>query len=44
MDRHFPQAAWLRLARPTFDRLRAYKAEHGLRTLDDAVERLMGER
>ena len=27
---------------PAFDRLRAYKAEHGLRTLEDAVERLMG--
>jgi hypothetical protein len=43
MDRHFPGAAWLRLGRPAFDRLRAYKAEHGLRTLEDAVERLMGE-
>jgi hypothetical protein len=43
MDRHFPDAAWLRLGRPAFDRLRAYKAEHGLRTLEDAVERLLGE-
>ena len=43
MDRHFPEAAWLRLGRPTWDRLRAYKAEHGLRTLEDAVERLLGE-
>ena len=43
MDRHFPGAAWLRLARPTFDRLRAYKAEQGCRTLEDALERLMGE-
>jgi hypothetical protein len=43
MDLHFPGAAWLRLGRPAFDRLRAYKAEHGLRTLEDAVERLMGE-
>jgi hypothetical protein len=43
MDRHFPGAAWLRLGRPTFDRLRAYKAEHGLRTLEDAVDRLMEE-
>ncbi len=43
MDRHFPDAAWLRLGRPTFDRLRAYKAEHGCRTLEDALERLMGE-
>jgi hypothetical protein len=41
MDRHFPGAAWLRLGRPTFDRLRAYKAERGLRTLEDAVDRLL---
>lgn len=43
MDRHFPGAAWLRLGRPAFDRLRAYKAEHGLRTLEDAIERLLEE-
>jgi hypothetical protein len=43
MDRHFPDAAWLRIGRPAFDRLRAYKAEHGLRTLEDAVERLLGD-
>ena len=43
MDRHFPGAAWLRLGRPAFDGLRAYKAEHGLRTLEDAVQRLLGE-
>jgi hypothetical protein len=43
MDLHFPGAAWLRLGRVAFDRLRAYKAEQGLRTLDDAVERLLGE-
>jgi hypothetical protein len=43
MDRHFPGAAWVRLGRPAFDGLRAYKAEHGLRTLEDAVECLLGE-
>jgi len=41
MDLHFPDSAWLRLGRPAFDRLRAYKAEHGLRTLEDAVEQLL---
>lgn len=41
MDRHFPGAAWLRVGRPAFERLRAYKSEHGLRTLDEAVERLL---
>jgi hypothetical protein len=44
MDLHFPDAAWLRLGRHSFERLRAYKAEHGLRTLEDAVGRLLGER
>jgi hypothetical protein len=44
LDRHFPGAAWLRLGRPAWDRLRAYKAEHGLRTLEDAVLHLMGDR
>jgi hypothetical protein len=43
MDLHFPGCAWLRLGRPAFDRLRVYKIEHGLRTLEEAVERLMGE-
>lgn len=41
MDRHFPGCAWLRLERPAFDALRAYKSEHGLRTLGDAVARLL---
>lgn len=44
IDRHFPGCAWLRLQRPQFDALRAYKAEHGLRTLDDAVARLLERR
>jgi hypothetical protein len=43
MDRHFPGAAWVRLGRSAFDALGAYKAEHGCRTLEDAVERLLGE-
>jgi hypothetical protein len=44
MERHFPGCAWLRLERPAFDALRAYKAEHGLRTLGDAVARLLEQR
>jgi hypothetical protein len=43
MDAHFPGAAWMRLGRPAFDALRAYKAEHGLHTLEDAVQRLLAE-
>jgi hypothetical protein len=41
MERHFPGAAWMRVERPAFDALRAYKAKHGLRTLDDALQRLL---
>ncbi len=43
MDRHFPGAAWLRLDRGAFDRLRKYKAEHGLMSWDAAIDRLVGE-
>jgi hypothetical protein len=41
MDCHFPGAAWVRLGRPSFDRLRAYKTAQGLRTLEEAVDRLL---
>ncbi len=44
MDRHFPGSAWVRIGRGAFDSLRAYKSEHGLRTLEEAIEQLMGER
>lgn len=40
MDRHFPGAAWLRLRKGTFDRLRAYRSRTSL-SWDDAVERLL---
>jgi hypothetical protein len=43
MDLHFPGTAWLRVARPTFDRLRVDKAQNGLHTLGEAVERLLGD-
>ena len=41
IDRHFPDTAWLRLRRESFDRLAAYKARHTLLTWEDAVERLL---
>lgn len=40
MDRHFPGAAWLRLERETYDRLRDYRARNAL-TWEAAVERLL---
>jgi Family of unknown function (DUF6084) len=43
MDRHFPGAAWLKLDRATWDRLRAYKAAQGLPTWEAAIDRLVGE-
>jgi hypothetical protein len=41
MDRHFPDAAWLRLGRATFDRLLAFKAEGMFMSWDAAVEALL---
>jgi hypothetical protein len=41
MDRHFPQAAWLRLSRPSFDRLSAYKARHAFTSWDAALDSLL---
>jgi hypothetical protein len=41
MERHFPNSAWLRLGRESFDRLRAHKARNALPTWDDAVNSLL---
>jgi hypothetical protein len=41
MDRYFPDSAWLRLRRDTFDRLYAYKARHALASWEDAVDGLL---
>jgi hypothetical protein len=41
MDRHFPNSAWLRLGRETFDRLTAYKARHAFTSWDAAIESLL---
>jgi hypothetical protein len=43
MDRHFPGAAWLRLGRPSFDRLCAYKARHAFQSWDAAIDALLEE-
>ena len=44
MDAHFPGAAWLRLGKDAFDRLRAYRSRNALPTWDDAIEALLEER
>jgi hypothetical protein len=41
MDRHFPDSAWLRLRRASFDRLYAYRARHTLLTWEDTLDALL---
>jgi Family of unknown function (DUF6084) len=41
MDRFFPNSAWLRLDRETFDRLHAYRARNSYLSWDDALEALL---
>ena len=43
VDVHFPGQAWLRVRRETFDRLSVYRGRHGLTSMDDALDRLLGE-
>jgi hypothetical protein len=43
MERHFPDSAWLRLGRDSFDRLQAYKSRRALPSWDDAVDSLLAE-
>lgn len=41
MDRHFPGCAWLRLPKPSFDRLCAYKARGAHTSFESAIESLL---
>lgn len=41
MAHYYPNAAWLRLRKDVFDRLRAYQAARGLPTWDETVTRLL---
>jgi hypothetical protein len=41
MDRFFPNSAWLRLDRGTFDRFHAYRARHAHLSWDEALESLL---
>lgn len=42
IDRHFPDSAWLRLRRDSFDRLTAYKARHSHLTWEQTLDSLLG--
>lgn len=44
MDHYFPQSAWLRLSKQSFDRLSAYKSRNAIATWDDALDSLLGAR
>jgi hypothetical protein len=44
LERHFRGTAWLRLGKPAFDRLSAYKSRHALASWDEAIDGLLEER
>ena len=41
MDQHYPNSAWLRLERDTFDRLYAYKVRNGIPTWEQMLDKLV---
>src|SRR5262249_45194281 len=41
MDAYYPNRAWLCLGREAFDRLYAYKVQHGIPTFDQALIQVM---
>lgn len=41
MEHYYPNSAWLCLRRDIFDRLYAFKREHGLPTWEQALEQLL---
>jgi hypothetical protein len=41
MEYHYPNSVWLYLQRDMFDRLYAYKREHGLATWEQTIEHLL---
>jgi hypothetical protein len=42
MDLHFPDGAWIRVRRDTFDALQRYKSRQALTGWDEALESLLG--
>jgi hypothetical protein len=43
MDAHFPNSAWLRVDRDTFEELQRFKRAGGFRTWESALARLCEE-
>jgi hypothetical protein len=42
IDHYYPETAWLCVRRDVFDRLRSYKARHGIPTWEQTLERMLG--
>ncbi len=42
MEQHYPNTAWLCLQRDVFDKLLAFKAQHGIPTWEKTFERMLG--
>jgi hypothetical protein len=43
MDMHYPRTAWICLQRDVFEKLYKFKAQHGIPTWEQTVERMLGE-
>ena len=41
MDHHYPNQAWVPLNREVFERLYAYRRDHGLPTWEQTIEQLL---
>ncbi|MHB1938560.1 MAG: DUF6084 family protein [Acidobacteriaceae bacterium] len=44
IDQHYPNSAWLRLERDTFDRLYEYKVKNGIPTWDRLLDKLVADK
>ncbi len=44
MDQHYPNSAWLRLERDTFDRLHEYKVRNGIPTWEQMLNKLVASK
>lgn len=42
MDQHFPNSAWVRMSRDSFEALQHYRTSHALLDWDETVHRLLG--
>ena len=41
MEHHYPGSAWISLQRHVFERLYAYKLDHGIPTWEETISRLL---